>query len=254
MLLNNYAIRNAGQARSLGGNVDPTYNLNLAKRMTFYVGSNNVVNVTDRMSQPAQGLRPPYSLVLAPKTGGMSVYSSGSTSLSAAQVAGLFGTADLAGVGTISNAAAGLIVEMLATIAASGGLTASVTGQLEAAATLAGTGSLTAAQSALAGMVAALVGTGLLSDAQQEALGQMSADIYVNQSEATVNQIVYAVWSALASEYNVSGTMGNKLNGAGSAGDPWTTDLSGYNTDGTAGKKLKDLKNATLLVDGEIIV
>lgn len=34
--------------------------------------------------------------------------------------------------------------------------------------------------------------------------------------------------------------MGNKLNGAGSAGDPWTTDLSSYNTAGTAGKRLKD--------------
>jgi hypothetical protein len=129
---------------------------------------------------------------------------------------------------------------MVSTIAGLGGLTASVIGQLEASATLAGSGTLTGAQSALAGMVAALTGTGLLSDAQQEALGQMSADIYVNQSEATVAQIVDAVWNAIAAEYNLSGTMGEAMNGAGSAGNPWITDLSGYNTANTAGKILKD--------------
>lgn len=82
----------------------------------------------------------------------------------------------------------------------------------------------------------------------------MSADIYVSAAEASVQEMVYAVWNAIASDYNNSGTMGNKLNGAGSAGDPWTTDLSSYNTEGTAGKKLKDLKNAKLLVGGTLIV
>ena len=75
MLLNNYAIRNAGQSRALGGNLDPTYNFNLAKMNTFYVGDNNVVNVTNRGSIPQFGLRPPYSLVVAPKEGGMSMSS-----------------------------------------------------------------------------------------------------------------------------------------------------------------------------------
>jgi len=128
---------------------------------------------------------------------------------------------------------------MIAALVGSGQLTASISGQLIAIADLIGSGDLTAAASALAGMVANLDGSGTLT-ASQEALGQMTADIFVNQSEATVEQIVAAVWSALAAEYNVSGTMGNKLNGAGSAGDPWTTDLSPYTTPGTAGKKLKD--------------
>lgn len=240
MLLNNYAIRNANQSRALGGNLDPTYNFNLAKMNTFYVGDNNVVDVTNRTSQPAQGLRPPYSLVLAPKNGGMSMWNGGTGSASGTGIAGLFGTADLAGSGTISNAAAGLIVEMVSTIAGLGGLTASVIGQLQASATLAGSGTLTGAQSALAGMVSTLTGTGLLSDAQQEALGEMSADIYVNQSQATVQEIVDAVWNALAAEYNLAGTMGEAMNGAGSAGNPWITDLSAYNTANTAGKILKD--------------
>lgn len=238
MLLNNYAIRNANQSRALGGNVDPTYNFNLGKRMTFYVGDNNIVNVTDRTSQPAQGYRPHYSLVIAPKNGGMSLYNAGTTSLTAAQVAGWFGTADLTGSGTITDAAAGLIVEMLATIAGSGGLTASIIGQLEALATLAGTGSLSAAQSALAGMVSTILGTGLLSDAQQEALGEMTADIFVNQSDATVVQIVNAVWNAIATQFNDAGTMGELLNDAGSAGNPWGTAISGNTNAGTFGEKV----------------
>jgi hypothetical protein len=102
-----------------------------------------------------------------------------------------------------------LIVEMLATIAGSSSLTASIVGQLQAAATLAGSGSVSAAISAISGMVATLTGSGLISDAQQEALGQMVADIYVNQSQATVDQIVEGVTDSLGS---ITATVPNLLN------------------------------------------
>jgi len=208
MLLTNYAIRNAGQSRALGGNLDPTYNYNLNKMMTFYVGDNNVVSVTDTQSYPI-GYRPPYSLVLAPKEGGMSAYNSGTGAVTGTGVLGLFATADLAGIGLISDAAMALTVEMVAALAGTGSLTSSIIGQLEAIATLAGSGSLTAAASALAGMVAALTGSGLLSDAQQQALGQMVATIYVNEGAATVDQIVDGVVNGIGS---VTATIPNLLN------------------------------------------
>lgn len=209
MLLTNYAIRNANQSRAIGGNVDPTYNYNLNRMMTFYLGDNNVVDVTNRTSQPAQGYRPPYGLVLAPKEGGMSAYSAGTGSISnAAQVAGLFASATLAGLGIISDAAVGLTVEMVASIAGSGTLSASVIGQLQAVATLSGSSTVTAAQSALAGMLATLAGTGVISDAQQEALGQMAAHIYVNEGAATVDQIVDGVTENLGS---ITATVPNLL-------------------------------------------
>jgi hypothetical protein len=135
---------------------------------------------------------------------------------------------------------------MIAALVGSGTLTASISGQLEAIANLVGSGDLTAAAGALAGMVANLSGLGTLT-ASQEALGEMTATIFVNQSEATVEQIVEAVWNAFATEYNISGTMGQKLNGAGSAGDPWTTDLMTYTTAGTAGKILQDAKKKAAL-------
>jgi hypothetical protein len=209
MLLNNYAIKSAGQSRALGGNLNPTYNYNLNRMYTFYTGDNNVVSVTDRMSQPAQGYRPPYGLVLAPKEGGMSMYSAGTGSVSnAASIAGLFASATLAGIGVISNGAMGLTIEMVASIAGTGSLSASVIGQLQAIATLAGSSTVTAAQSALAGLVASLAGTGVISDAQQEALGQMVATIYVNEGAATVDQIVDGVVDSLGS---ITATVPNLL-------------------------------------------
>lgn len=46
----------------------------------------------------------------------------------------------------------------------------------------------------------------------------MSADIYVNQSEASVQQIVSGVWNAVATEYNTSGTMGEAAQTGGGGG------------------------------------
>lgn len=210
MLLTNYRRDGAGQSRSLGGQLSPVLGLDLARWNTFYVGDNDIVSVTDRTSQPAQGLRPPYSLVLAPKEGGMSMYSPGTGTISdAAQVAGMAALADLSGSGVISDAALGLTVEMIAALAGSGDLTASIIGQLEAIAALAGSGSLTAAQSALAGLVADLAGSGVLSNALSTALGQMAADIYVNQSQATVDQIVDGVVAGVGS---ITATIPDLLN------------------------------------------
>lgn len=240
MLLTNYAIRNANQARGLGGALCPVRNLDLARMMSFYVGDNDIVNVTDRTSQPAQGLRPPYALVLAPKEGGMSMFDGGIGTLTGAQVAGLFGSATMTGVGDITNAAAGLIVEMVATIASLGQLTASIIGQLEASASLAGSGTLAAAQAALAGMIATLTGTGLLSDAQQQALGNIVATIYVNAGTATTQEIVDGVWNAIVASYAVAGTMGAAVGAAGAGTNPWDVPTTGHTTSGSFGEQVKN--------------
>jgi hypothetical protein len=44
-----------------------------------------------------------------------------------------------------------------------------------------------------------------------------------------------AVWSASKTEFNAAGTMGEALNDAGSAGNPWAADISTNNTEGTFG-------------------
>lgn len=44
-----------------------------------------------------------------------------------------------------------------------------------------------------------------------------------------------AVWESSAAEFNTAGSMGEKLNDAGSAGNPWAANLSDNNTEGTFG-------------------
>jgi hypothetical protein len=214
MLLGNYSVLNKLPLRAIGGLSvsDTRANWNKSGMSRgFYSGDHRITNVTDRSAIP-NGYRPPYSWILAPKTGMMSSYGSlvGDGEMTNAQGQnGLPATATLAGTGNITNAAMGLIVQMLATLAGSGGLTASIVGQIQATATLAGTGNLTATVSALAGLQATLVGTGNISAANMVAQGLMAATIYVNQSQATVDQIVDGVVDGLGT---VTATVPNMLN------------------------------------------
>lgn len=161
----------------------------------------------------------------------------GSGSLSSEGISGLAGIVTMDGSGLL-EATGGLLAGLTVEMSGSGDLTAIGGGLIEAIVAMAGTGALSGALGATAGLTVVMEGIGTLT-ASPQGTGQMVIEIYVNESQAQVDQIVAAVWSALASEYNVSGTMGNKLNGAGSAGDPWTTDLSTYTTPGTAGALMK---------------
>jgi|JI8StandDraft_1071087.scaffolds.fasta_scaffold00207_35 hypothetical protein len=190
------------------------------------------------------GTQPAYSWLLAPKGGEMSsttrITSTGTLTASAAQ--GINIESDLSGSGTISSASLALVTAMIAALTGSGSITtANMVGVVQMVSALTGSGAITGNLGLLAGMAAALAGVGSISAALRGTLS-MEAAIYVNQSTATVNELVAGVWNAVAADYNTSGTMGQKLNGAGSAGDPWTTDLSAYNTADTAGLILKQAK------------
>lgn len=239
MLLGNYSLANKNPGREFGQDIAGKF----WKASTFQTKFLTEDRATDY--SPYSGLPYGYSngasFVLPQKAGAIASRMTATGTVSSAQGQNGYPlTSDLTGTGTISNAAGGLIVEMVAALVGSGTLSASVIGQLEAVATLAGSGSITAAASALAGMVADLVGSSTITAADETGLGEMVANIYVNESQATVDQIVTGVWEAIAAEHNNPGTMGEAMNGAGSAGNPWITDLSGYTTPNSAGKILKD--------------
>jgi hypothetical protein len=59
-------------------------------------------------------------------------------------------------------------------------------------------------------------------------------------AQPTVFDIVQGVLNAQASQYNIAGTIGNKINSSASAGDPWGADLSAY-AEGTAGHMMRVL-------------
>jgi hypothetical protein len=185
------------------------------------------------------GTEPPYVIMFAPKGGELSAttYIRGEGSISGSLTLGRVMEANLSGSGDLT-ASMSLITSLVAALSGSGTITASISTTLSLAANLAGSGDLAGSLKLLIPLAASLVGSGTIS-ANLKGNLDMEAQIYVNQSEASVQQIVDAIWGALAADYNVSGTMGNKLNGAGSAGDPWTTDLSTYTTPGTAGVLMK---------------
>jgi len=185
------------------------------------------------------GTEPPYVIMFAPKGGELSAttHVRGEGSITSSLTLGRVMEANLSGSGDLT-ASMSLVTSLLAGLSGSGSITASISTTLGLAANLAGSGDLTGSLKLLIPLAADLLGSGSIS-ANLKGNLDMAAQIYVNQSEASVQQIVDAVWGALAADYNVSGTMGNKLNGAGSAGDPWTTDLSSYTTAGTAGALMK---------------
>lgn len=241
MLLGNYNQWNANPGRAIGGPTDPAIWRKFGSKNNFYYGDAHVANETDK-SAFNNGYALHSAWHLSPKAGGLSTFNeiSGTGSLSISSLAmGKALAADLAGVGAITPPSLALVVSMVATLAGTGSISASMVGTIQLAAALIGSGDLAGGLSLLANCVATINGTGTVTSTLR-GTATLEADIFVNQSEATVQDLVAGVWNALAADFNESGTMGEKLNGAGSAGDPWTTDLSGYNTAGTAGKRLKD--------------
>jgi hypothetical protein len=177
------------------------------------------------------GYRPPYAFVIARQDGGLAASKTitGAGDVDFANLAGgLNGEAALIGAGDITNAALALVVSAVAALAGAGSITGDIVGKLEAAAALAGSGDITAALGALADLSASVSGTATV-DASAVAKGFISADIVVTGDLLTAGGVAAAVWAALAAENNAGGTMGEKLNDAGSAANPWTEVIeSGY--------------------------
>jgi hypothetical protein len=241
-LLGNYSVILKNPVTFIGGtqvsNVRNAFNASGQLKQRFYPETVDGLPLTTALPE---GYLAPHAWLLPYEVGAMTTSNlNGVATLTAQGTSGLSGTVTMDG-SALMEVSGGLLAGLEVTMSGTGSLTALGGGLLEAIVTMAGTGSLSAFLGAEAGMTVTMAGVGTMT-VSPSGTGEMVLEIYVNESQATVDQIVAAVWSAIATEYNVSGTMGNKLNGAGSAGDPWTTDLDGYTTEGTAGKILKDAK------------
>ena len=138
-----------------------------------------------------------------------------------------------------------LITALNASLSGLGDLTAALVGSVALNATVSGTSSVSAQLGLISSLVASLSGSGSITASLRGTLS-LEADIYVNQSEATVQQIVDGVWNALAAQYNDPNTMGELLNGAGGGSSPgavasavWDELLSGHTISGSAADELK---------------
>lgn len=219
MLLGNYSIHNANPGRTVGGNVDPFSRRKAATMQGFYSGNHVVTSETDKSSWN-NGYTPPYSWMLAPKAGGIASNTQVQTTsdIDAANLAaGKNLEAAMTGSGTITTAIIDLVVSMVASIAASGLITdAALVGSLNMTADLAASGNVTGTLRALATLTASLTAAASMSP-QMNATANMEADI-TPFTELSPENLAASVWNAAASAYNEAGTMGEKMNDAGTGG------------------------------------
>lgn len=238
MLLQNFTPFNANPGHAIGGPPNPSDWLKGGSLMMFYAGDAEISGETEKSSFP-NGYVPPYSFVLAPKAGGLASFGeiSGLGEIASAGMAlGKNCEAALSGSGSISAAALSMVIQAAAALTGTGAISsAALVGKVELASSLAGSGDLSGALGALAFCVASLTGTGTLNPPDLDEIANMSADISPFTTLSPEN-LAAAVWNALAADFNDAGTMGEKLNSASSAGDPWGTALPGAYADGTAGK------------------
>ncbi len=137
--------------------------------------------------------------------------------------------AALTGTGTLT-ATGSLIVQLIAAIAGSGTISdADIKAFLQLSAALTGTGDADGTLTGLGALLAALTGTGTANGSTLTGVGAMAADLVVTGTGLTTANVGPAVWAAIASANNTAGSMGEKLNDAGSASNPWTEVIeSGY--------------------------
>ena len=184
-----------------------------------------------KLSSYSQGLYFPHCMI-PPRTAGRMVSHDtmvGEGDVSDADVwavklaeAALTGSGDLTAVGS-------LIVQLVAAITGSGTVSvADLKAFLQLAAAISGSGVAAGTATGAGALLAALTGASSLSPTLT-GTGALDADLVVTGTGLTTANVGEAVWSALAAANNTAGTMGEKLNDAGSAANPWTEVIeSGY--------------------------
>jgi hypothetical protein len=154
----------------------------------------------------------------------------GTGTINASAAGALYATADLAGTGTVSAQVYSLL-QAVASLSGSGVVSnANINAIGNQVSALAGSGSITNANlQALANLIIALSGNGTVSAADLRALATITADI-TPYTVLSPESLASALWNSTTTSYNNPGTMGEKLNSAGSASNPWTTVIEGTYT------------------------
>ena len=168
----------------------------------------------------------PYSLIMGDKGGLLSATTtiSGTSENTFAMAMGLAAQCDITGSGDMEGSLS-LVIQLACNILASGTISASLVGKLEMASALAGEGEITASLNLIAFVVSELTGSGTI-EGTFKGNASLSADIS-SSSTLSPENLAAAVWNSIAASFNTAGTMGNKMNSAASAGDPWSTPLPG---------------------------
>lgn len=190
------------------------------KLRNFPVGQANVSGQSELAAYPS-GYLHPGAWVLPQKAGSIAARNTimGDGGISSSAQSGFNIDASLSGSGTIDSPSLGLIIQIAATLIASGGISSATTQALASiVATITGSSSVTATAAGLADLGASILGSGLVN-ANNTALMGLSATIR-GYSDLSTEGLRDAVWQAIADNYTDAGTMGALLNALSSGVSP----------------------------------
>ncbi len=261
LIHNQNAFSMCGGVRAWGANRSCTSRV---LRNPFGSLQNRFTYFDEKVATPP-GYLHPMAIVLPKSAGGLGTSSTpyNTGTVSGTLAAGFPVTASLTGTVAVF-ADLTQLVEVAASLAASGLITnADLTRVFEILADLSASGTVTDADLAVLAVVfgtANLSALGTLTDAQMGAVISMISNISASVSvqannfatfnleaditpftELSPQSLADAVWSAQADENNLVGTMGEKLNDAGAAGNPWAANLVDNNNPGTFGAFVQKL-------------
>lgn len=244
MIVTNYRYDTNVCGHYFAGETRPNWVFSPHTMRGYYTRPQTDANISqiERDSIPT-GTNPPYSIVLGAKGALLSstTYVTGEGEFTITSLAkGLAAQSDITASGNITTANLSLIIQLACDLLGTCTVSASLVGKLEMAAALAGSGSITAALSIVAYCVSEITGNGTVSAGLRGDV-DLAADI-TSSSTLSPESLAAAVWNSIAASFNTAGTMGNKLNSAASAGDPWSTALPGSYASGEAGAILAQIQ------------
>jgi len=200
------------------------------------------------VSGTPNGHRSPSSWVLPQKNGGISSYT-GLRCVGSLNANGAMGV-NLESLINDNDGSLIAVGSLLASISlsmnGSGALNSGLLALLNMTATLQASGDINGALGALASVISTLTGDGYLNLIPYST-GNLAATI-TTATELSPKSLSEAVWSAIATENNVLGTMGEKLNSAGGSNSPtdianaiWDSLRTDYNDPDSMGLLMKEI-------------
>jgi len=173
--------------------------------------------------------------------GGVAMRATGSGILSGTMIPEKLATVDFTGSGDLDSLA-GLVILALCDMIGSGTLTAIVAGEFSASVDFSGDGTLEGDIYGIAQAIVDLVGSGDL-EGDVYGIGNASIDIIVTGTGLNIDNVGKYVWQAILSEFDSDPeSAAAKLLAAGSAGDPWSTNLPAAYTGTQAGQILAQIQ------------
>ncbi len=215
MLLGNYSVLLRGPVFNVTGassaKMPSMFSMSGRRRNMMYVDGSSTAN---KVSGIPYGTVPQVSWVIPQKEGAIKSRLIGwGDQADLAMAGGLAAQTTMAGTSSVT-AFCSLVAGITTTIAGSCTFSGDLRAILNCVSAMTGTGSMTATATAIGNAVAALQGYGSLSLASY-ALGHMQCSI-TPFTELSPQSLAQYVWDSVAADNNNAGTMGEKLNSAGS--------------------------------------